>query len=75
VKDVKISKNSDDLELARRQLKELNLLLKLKDEQILELKRQLHTLSQTKDQLLHQNQLSKIREEQLHITITQLLSH
>jgi len=32
VKDVKINKNTDDLDMARRQVRELNLLLKLKDE-------------------------------------------
>ena len=32
VKDVKINKNTDDLDSAKRQLRELNLLLKLKDE-------------------------------------------
>jgi hypothetical protein len=32
VKDVKITKNTDELDTARRQLRELNLILKLKDE-------------------------------------------
>jgi hypothetical protein len=41
VKDVKISKKTDEVDIIKRQVKELNVLLKLKDEQIVELRRQL----------------------------------
>jgi hypothetical protein len=54
------------------QLREQTILLKFKDEQINELKRQLMTMTHQRDELLLQNQLIKVREDTLTLSLKHL---
>jgi len=54
------------------QPREQAILLKFKDEQINELKRQVTTLTQQRDEVVLQNQLIKVREDALTISLKRL---
>ena len=61
-----------DNQRVTNQLREQAVLLKFKDEQINELKRQLMTMTTQRDELVLQSQLIKVREDTLTLTLKHL---